>query len=234
MHLKCVTYWETCSLLFLWHFLIWIKFPKNLFNPTFHNHSKTLRLWYLYKCWQLSLQKNEPSWKAEYTASNPHADSGGHVEACEVSVSSFPFPLAGGGQSGIFGGFYPAVTFPCLLIHVLQDNPVAWVSRVCTVVCSLFMAWKVAWWVGWYQQWWQGLRRQSMSYAWSTGGQWGYPPERAWSLHLEWPWSSHLDSSERCHCQCRGRWSRYLGRAEKTWGSQTQLLWCWIWKYWIN
>lgn len=77
------------------------------------------------------------------------------------------------------------------------------------------------WWVGWYRKWGRGLRRQSKSSAWSTGGQWGSPPEPAKSLHLEWPWSSHLDLSERCHCQCRGRWGQYLRGTEKTGKSNT-------------
>lgn len=72
----------------------------------------------------------------------------------------------------------------------------------------------------WCGGWWQGLRRQSRSSAWSTGGQWGFRPVLAGTLHLEWPWSSHLGLSERCHCRYREIWSLYLGRAEKRWGSQ--------------
>lgn len=73
----------------------------------------------------------------------------------------------------------------------------------------------------WCDGWWQSLRRQSMSSAWNTGGQWGSLPVLARTLHLEWPWSSHLGLSERCHCQYREIWSLYLGKAEKIWGSQT-------------
>lgn len=66
-----------------------------------------------------------------------------------VSVSSLPFPLAAGGQAGIFGGVFPAVICPCLLIHVFQNNHVTWMSCVCTFVYLLFMVWEMMLWVGW-------------------------------------------------------------------------------------
>lgn len=69
-----------------------------------------------------SLQQSEPSWKARSTASNPVTDTGG---MWRNHVSSFP--LAGWGQSVVFGG----------LSHVLQDNPVAFVSALLRAHCCL-------------------------------------------------------------------------------------------------
>lgn len=196
--------------MFLWHILIWTDLSSiKFFIPQINT--------FIMISVEMLTAIPFAKWTCFTYYFNLPCKQRGNVEACEVSFSSFPFPLAGGGQSGVFDGFYPAVTFSSSLIHVLQKNTVACVSCVFSALLCAHSSWPRRWCDGW----WQGLRRQSMSSAWNTGGQWGSLPVLARTLHLEWPWSSHLGLSERCHCQYREIWSLYLGKAEKIWGSQT-------------
>lgn len=121
------------------------------------------------------------------------------MTGAHAAVWSFPFPLAGGGQSGSFGGFGPDW---CLAGQSLWP-----LLCVCTW-CAHSSRPEVVWWVG------SGLdlRRQSKTSALNTDGQWGFPPGPARSPCPWWSWSSRLDSSGRCRCPCRGWTSRNLVR----------------------
>lgn len=146
--------------MFLWHILIWTDLSSiKFFIPQINT--------FIMISVEMLTAIPFAKWTCFTYYFNLPCKQRGNVEACEVSFSSFPFPLAGGGQSGVFDGFYPAVTFSSSLIHVLQKNTVACVSCVCTAVCSLFMAKEVVWWVMTGSQ--EAKYELCMEYRWSMG-----------------------------------------------------------------
>lgn len=146
--------------MFLWHILIWTDLSSiKFFIPQINT--------FIMISVEMLTAIPFAKWTCFTYYFNLLCKQRGNVEACEVSFSSFPFPLAGGGQSGVFDGFYPAVTFSSSLIHVLQKNTVACVSCVCTAVCSLFMAKEVVWWVMTGSQ--EAKYELCMEYRWSMG-----------------------------------------------------------------
>lgn len=188
--------------MFLWHILIWTNFSSIKFfhSTNRHFHRDVSRNVDNYPFCKMNLL---------HLLFQPAMQTAG--ECGGMWSFLFKFSLSFGSWRSVRCIWW---LLSCSHIFFVTDSCLA--GKCAALLCA-----HSSWPGRWCDGWWQGLRRQSMNSAWNTGGQWGSLPVLARTLHLEWPWSSHLGLSERCHCQYREIWSLYLGKAEKIWGSQT-------------